>query len=100
MVRHGGHVRGTPTLGQVTSLLAQMRTFRIARTPRLIVLAAVVGAGAGLGAVVLIEAIQVVRTGADWVVDRPAVDDLALLLLLPLRPGHGRGSHDPTSGDG
>jgi len=53
------------------------------RTPRLMVLAALVGIGAGLGAVVLIRALGWVGSGTQWVIDNVSIGELAVLLILP-----------------
>lgn len=47
------------------------------------VLAAVVGVGAGLSAVVLIRALAWVSTGAEWIVDHMSIGTFAILLVLP-----------------
>jgi CIC family chloride channel protein len=54
------------------------------RTPRLMVLAALVGIGAGLGAVVLIRSLEWVGSGTQWVIDNVSIGEFALLALLPL----------------
>lgn len=54
------------------------------RTPRLLTLAGVVGAGAGLGAVILIEAIRLASEGALWLIDNLTIGQLALLIVVPL----------------
>ena len=68
----------------MTSLTRSLRTIRVGRTPLLVILAVVVGIGAGLGAVLLIEAIGWVTTASRWIVDRLSLGDLGLLLVLPL----------------
>lgn len=49
----------------------------------MMVLAAIVGVGAGLGAVVLIEAIDLVSRGAQWVTDPVRIGTAGILLTLP-----------------
>jgi CIC family chloride channel protein len=46
-------------------------------------IAAVVGTGAGLGAVILIEAIGLVTDGAQWVVANANIGELVILLIVP-----------------
>lgn len=60
-----------------------MPRIRIGRTPRLMILTALVGIGAGLGAVVLITAIDWVATAADWIVTHLDAGKAGVLLVLP-----------------
>jgi CIC family chloride channel protein len=48
------------------------------------VLAALVGVGAGLGAVVLIRALEWVGSGTEWLIDNISVGELTLLAILPV----------------
>ncbi|HZD23801.1 MAG TPA: chloride channel protein, partial [Acidimicrobiia bacterium] len=68
----------------VTSLPNWLRKPLAGRTPRLVILAGVVGAGAGLGAVVLIWAIRVAGNAASWITTNLTVGQLALLVVVPL----------------
>ncbi|MFZ0624901.1 MAG: chloride channel protein [Acidimicrobiia bacterium] len=61
-----------------------IRSVRIGRTPRLMVLAGVVGVGAGLGAVVLIRAIEWVARAATWFGDQLSIGEVVVLLTLPI----------------
>ncbi|MFZ0014033.1 MAG: chloride channel protein, partial [Acidimicrobiia bacterium] len=61
-----------------------VRNLRLGRTPLLMILSALVGTGAGLGAVLLIEAIRWVTTGSVWLLDHLSVGEWGLLLTLPL----------------
>jgi CIC family chloride channel protein len=54
------------------------------RTPRLLVLAALVGIGAGLGAVVLIQSLEWVGSATEWVVKNMTIGEFALVLILPI----------------
>jgi CIC family chloride channel protein len=56
---------------------------RVGRTPRLMLLTALVGIGAGLGAVVLISAIEWVGSVADWIVTHVSSGTVGVLLVLP-----------------
>jgi len=56
---------------------------RFGRTPRLLILAALVGIGAGLGAVILIQGIQLIGDVASWVTDRTP-GGAGVLLALPV----------------
>jgi CIC family chloride channel protein len=69
---------------EVTELRRPVSVFRLGRTPRLMILSALVGTGAGLGAVVLIEAIGWVTSAAAWLIDRLSLGEWGLLFLLPL----------------
>ncbi len=60
------------------------REIRVGRTPRLMILAALVGSGAGLGAVVLIEGIQAVSSASQWVGDQLSLNRFGILLLIPI----------------
>jgi CIC family chloride channel protein len=57
--------------------------FRIGRTPRLVVLTALVGVGAGLGAVILIAAIEWVGTATDWIITHLDAGRAGILLVIP-----------------
>ena len=61
----------------------RLRPFRIGETPRLIVLAAIVGVGAGLGAVVLIGAIELVSTVAGSATGVEALGPVWPFVILP-----------------
>lgn len=68
----------------MTSLSIWLRKPTIGRTPRLLTLAGVVGAGAGLGAVVLIKAIEWTTAAAAWTIERLSVGQVGLLILIPV----------------
>lgn len=59
------------------------RDFRFGRTPRLMILSVLVGTGAGAGAVLLIEAISLVATGAEKFGEIVPLGKYAVLLVLP-----------------
>ncbi len=61
-----------------------LRMPSIGRTPRLLTFAGIVGAGAGLGAIALIEAIEWCADGALWIVERLTLGQLGLLVVIPL----------------
>lgn len=61
-----------------------LRWFRVASTPRLMILSGVVGAGAGLGAVVLIQAIELVQAGVRHLGDTLSLGDFWPILIVPL----------------
>jgi CIC family chloride channel protein len=48
------------------------------------ILAALVGTGAGLGAVVLIEAIRWVTSGSTWLIERLSLGEWGVILVIPL----------------
>lgn len=81
---------GKPATGRVpysrgmTRLAQSIRTLRIGRAPRLMVLAAIVGVGAGIGAVILIKAIGWVGTGAEWLLSGMDLGRLGLFLVIPI----------------
>lgn len=68
----------------MTSLSNWLRAPTIGRTPRLVTLAGLVGIGAGLGAIVLIKAIEWCSDGARWIIDTLTIGQIGLLLVIPL----------------
>jgi CIC family chloride channel protein len=68
----------------VASLNGWIRKPTIGRTPRLLTLAGAVGAGAGLGAIVLIKAIEWAGDAASWIIEFLSVGELGLLIVVPL----------------
>jgi CIC family chloride channel protein len=68
----------------MSTMIRSFRALWLARTPRLVVLSVLVGLGAGLGAVALIEAIRLVGTGARALVDWLSLDDYGVLLTIPI----------------
>lgn len=56
----------------------------IGGTPRLLVLTAIVGSGAGLGAALLITGISWVGTAGGWLAETLSIGDFGILLILPL----------------
>lgn len=73
-----------PYAPSMTSLAGSLRSLSMARTPRLMVLAALVGLGAGIGAVVLIESIQWVANGSQALVDWLSLGQVGIFLTIPL----------------
>ncbi|MGD2059243.1 MAG: chloride channel protein [Acidimicrobiia bacterium] len=61
-----------------------IRDLRLGRTPRLMILSALVGTGAGLGAVILIEAIRWVTSGSAWLIERLSLGEWGVILVIPL----------------
>jgi CIC family chloride channel protein len=59
------------------------RELRLGRTPRLMILSALVGTGAGAGAVLLIEAISLVSAGAERFGEIVPIGRFGVLLVLP-----------------
>ncbi|MDH3464147.1 MAG: chloride channel protein, partial [Acidimicrobiia bacterium] len=62
----------------------RLRQLRLGETPRLMILAGLVGIGAGLGAVVLIRAIEVVSSAAHGIGDLLTLDRAWPFVVLPL----------------
>ena len=68
----------------MSALIGSLRSLLVARTPRLVILAVLVGLGAGLGAVGLIEGIALVGIGAQALTEWLSLDRVGVLLTIPL----------------